>query len=153
MSLMSQTTRSLVRAPNTAFLMIRRKLATYGPLDADAGALATRVHHTITASLLVFTPILFVVPDSYTDGAVNKVFGTVLSGSITAHSWIGLNYVARDYVPKISYALLGPAKVVNAGMALITFLGMTKICVFSPGGLKGVVVALWNAEPKDDKEY
>jgi hypothetical protein len=150
MSLMSRTTRTLVQAPT---LVIRRKMGSYGVLDADAGALATRIHHGISGSLLLFTPFLFIIPDSYTDGTFNKVFGTALSGSIAVHSWIGMNYVARDYVPKISYALLGPAKVVNAAMALITFVGMTKICFSSPGGLKGVVKALWKAEPKEKKDF
>lgn len=142
---LTRNSRYLATAPRP---IARRKMGTYGALDADAGALATRVHHGITAGLAVFTPILFMVPDSYTDGTVNKTFGVLLSANIAAHSWIGMNYVCRDYVPKISYALLGPAKVANAGLALITLVGMAKICVMSPGGLKGVVKALWIAEPK-----
>ena len=146
MSFVVRSSRCLTRIPQQ--VSARRKMGTYGPLDADAGALATRVHHTMTLGLAVFTPLYFLVPDSYTDGAFNKTFGFLLSLNITAHSWIGMNYVARDYVPKISYKLLGPAKVANAGLAILTLLGMSKICVFSPGGLKGVVKALWTAQPK-----
>lgn len=123
----------------------------YGPLDADAGALGTRVHHAMTTGLAFLTPLLFVVPDKYTDGAVNKTIGVLLSVNIAAHSWIGMNYVCRDYVPKISYALLGPAKFFNAGLAAVTLLGMIKICVMSPGGLKGVVKSLWVAKPKKNE--
>lgn len=142
---LARSTRAIPMAPQ---LYARRKLSTYGPMDADVGKLGTSVHHAMTVGLAIFTPFIFVVPDSYTDGIVNKTFGVLLSVNIAAHSWIGMNYVCRDYVPKISYKLLGPAKVFNAGMALITLIGMSKICLTSPGGLKGVVKALWVAEPK-----
>jgi succinate dehydrogenase hydrophobic anchor subunit len=89
------------------------------------------------------------VPDNYTDGIVNKLFGVGVSGAITAHSWIGLNYVATDYVPKVSKALLGPARIFNAGLALVTFVGLSRIAVSSPGGIKGCVKGLWNPPKKD----
>jgi succinate dehydrogenase hydrophobic anchor subunit len=121
------------------------------PLEADSGGLATHVHHAMTISLAVLTPIYFIVPDSYTDSAVNKTFGVFLSANFAAHSWIGLNYVATDYVPKVSKALLGPARFVNFGIAVITFLGMSKIAIAGPGGIKGALKGLWNPK-KDDKK-
>lgn len=145
---------ALVRSP-AAFSGVssaaRRKFATppSGPLEADAGGLATHAYHAITTSLLVLAPAYFLVPDSYTDGILNKIFGVGLSATITAHSWIGMNYVATDYVPKVSRALLGPARIFNAGLAAVTFFGLCKIAVFSPGGIKGCVKGLWNPPQKE----
>lgn len=122
------------------------------PLEADSGGLATHVHHAMSISLAVLTPIYFIVPDSYTDSAVNKTFGVFLSANFAAHSWIGLNYVATDYVPKLSKALLGPARFVNFGIAVITFLGMSKIAISGPGGIKGALKGLWNPNTASKKD-
>ena len=142
---------ALVRSPamNGAAAASRRKFASGGPLEADSGTLATHAHHAMTTALLGLAPVYFLVPDSYTDGIFNKLFGVGLSATISAHSWIGLNYVATDYVPKVSKALLGPARIVNAGLAVVTFLGLARIAVSSPGGIKGCVKGLWNSPKKD----
>jgi succinate dehydrogenase hydrophobic anchor subunit len=107
----------------------------------------------MTTSLAVLTPVFFLVPDSWSDGIFNKTFGMLLTANITAHSWIGLNYVATDYVPKVSKALLGPARIVNVGLAAITMLGMGKICLSSPGGIKAVVKGVWNPLEKKEPEF
>jgi succinate dehydrogenase hydrophobic anchor subunit len=142
---------ALLRSPATSHTAAaaRRKFASSGPLEADSGGLATHVNHTISTALLGLAPVYFLVPDSYTDGIVNKIFGVGVSGAITAHSWIGLNYVATDYVPKISKALLGPARVFNAGLAVVTFVGLSRIAVSSPGGIKGCIKGLWNPPKKE----
>lgn len=119
-----------------------------GPLEADSGSFATHTHHAMTMGLAALTPIYFMVPDSYTDGILNKSFGVFLSASIAAHSWIGMNYVATDYVPKISKSLLGPARVFNVGLAAVTFFGLAKISVSSKGGIKGALKGLWNPPEK-----
>lgn len=119
-------------------------------MEADAGALATRAHHHMTTALAVLTPIVFLVPDSYTDGIVNKTIGVFFSANVAAHSWVGMNYVVTDYVPKISKAALGPARIVNAGIAVVTLVGLCKISIMSPGGLKGAIKGLWNPKPKVD---
>jgi succinate dehydrogenase hydrophobic anchor subunit len=121
------------------------------PLEADSGALATHVHHTMNLGLAVLTPVYFLVPDSYSDGMFGKAFGVLLSATVATHSWIGLNYVATDYVPKISKALLGPSRYVIAGMAGITFLGLSRVAVSSDGGIKGCVKGLWNPPKKETK--
>lgn len=123
----------------------RRALSSKSALEADTGPLATRMHHHMTVGLAVLTPLYFMVPS---DGLLDKAMGLFLSVNITAHSWIGLNYVATDYVPKISKSLLGPARIVNAGIAAVTLLGMSKMAL-SKGGIKGVVKGLWN--PKKSK--
>lgn len=61
---------------------------------------------------------------------------------MAAHSWIGLNYVATDYVPKISKSLLGPARVFNLALGLVTLAGLGKIAV-GERGLRGTVMGLW----------
>jgi len=124
-----------------------------GPLEADAGPLATRVHHTMTLALAALTPLYFMVPEKYSDGLFNKTFGLLLTANITAHSWIGMNYVATDYVPKVSKALLGPTRYFNAGLAVVTFLGMAKMALWSPGGIKGVVKGIWNPKKKGEGEF
>jgi hypothetical protein len=129
------------------------RLFSSSPLQSDVGPLATRVHHGISLGLALLTPLYFAVPDAYTDGAANKAFGVLLAVSMTAHSHIGLNYVATDYVPKISKALLGPARVVILGLSAITLLGLSKISFSSPGGIKGVVKGVWNPLPEKKKEY
>ena len=137
-------TRSVVRQQQQRVRRSASSKAAAGPMEADAGALATRVHHHMTTSLAVLTPIYFLTPDSMTDGAFSKMFGLFLTANITAHSWIGLNYVATDYVPKVSKALLGPARVFNFGLAVVTMLGVGRIAVSSPGGIKGAIKGLWN---------
>lgn len=90
-------------------------------------------------SLAVVAPTYFLIPSSMTDGFVDKAMGVILACHITAHQWIGMNYVATDYVPKVSKALLGPARVVNAGIAGAILLGLSKIALTSPGGIKGAL--------------
>jgi succinate dehydrogenase hydrophobic anchor subunit len=116
-------------------------------LESDTGALGTKVHHLMSTSLALLTPVYFLTPDRFTDGAVSRGFGTLLSINAAVHSWIGLNYVARDYVPKISYALLGPARIAIVGLSIVTLVGMAKISLGSPGGLKAVVKGTWNPAP------
>lgn len=129
------------------FAATSHKTPAPNALEADAGALATRVHHTMTLSLAVLTPVYFLIPDPQS-GFFGKMFGVLLTANITAHSWIGLNYVCTDYVPKISRSLLGPSRVVVAGLCLVTMLGMSKIAVASPGGIKGCVKGVWNGTSK-----
>jgi CybS, succinate dehydrogenase cytochrome B small subunit len=115
-------------------------------LEGDAGALGTKVYHIMHKVLAVLAPIYFFTPESYTTGFIYKSFGVVLSSSIAVHTYIGLNYICRDYVPKISKTLLGPARIVTAGFSLILLIGMSKIAVFSPQGLKGIVTGLWTVK-------
>jgi CybS, succinate dehydrogenase cytochrome B small subunit len=121
-------------------------------LEGDTGTTGTKVHHAMTLSLAGLAPLYFLTPDAYTDGYISKTFGVLLSANITAHSWIGLNYVCRDYVPKVSAKLLGPARVATLGFSVIMLLGMVKISVGSPGGLKGLIKGLWTAKPKKERE-
>lgn len=121
-------------------------------MEADAGALSTRFYHGTALLMGVMAPVYFLVPDSYTDGPVNKIFGLLLTANFTAHSWIGMNYIAVDYVPKISKSLLLPFRYVNLGMAALMFLGMGKIAVASPGGIKAVVKGVWNGDKRTKKE-
>jgi len=186
---LAPTSRQLVAkaSPTT-----RRRMSSV--LEGDTGAIGTRIHHAMTTGLAIFTPLYMLTPDSYTDGAISKTIGLLLSVNITAHSWIGLNYVCRDYgffsallLPpvlsdvfrvvvknpagacllnlvrlshlhhsrlQISAKLLGPARIATAGLSLITLLGMARISISSPGGLKGVVKGLWTAPPaKKAGEY
>ena len=70
-------------------------------LEGDTGKIGTKIHHGLSTGLAVLTPLYMLTPDSMTDGTLSKAFGLLLTVNITAHSWIGLNYVCRDYVPKV----------------------------------------------------
>lgn len=59
-----------------------------------------------------------------------------------------MNYVATDYVPKISKGLLGPFRVINAVLGVVTFVGLSKIALNGKGGIKGTVKGLW--KPKKE---
>uniref|UniRef100_A0A6U6L8H1 Succinate dehydrogenase [ubiquinone] cytochrome b small subunit n=1 Tax=Odontella aurita TaxID=265563 RepID=A0A6U6L8H1_9STRA len=127
----------------------RFKSASGGPLEADSNALSTHAHHAMITSLAVATPVYFMTPDSMTDGLIDRAFGVAIAVAISGHSWIGLNYVATDYVPKISKSLLGPSRLACGGFALVTLGGLGKIALSSKGGVKGVVKGLWNPPPKE----
>mmetsp|Transcript_2125 Transcript_2125/g.3170 ORF Transcript_2125/g.3170 Transcript_2125/m.3170 type:complete len:156 (+) Transcript_2125:56-523(+) len=113
-------------------------------LAADQGAAATHVHHAMTTFLVVATPVVFMMPENAADGIIDKAFGIAFSATAAAHSWVGLNYVAADYVPKVSGKLLPPARLLIAGASLVTFLGLSKVSWSSPGGLRGVIKGAWN---------
>jgi hypothetical protein len=130
-----------------------RAKSTTSPLEADAGTMGTKVHHTLAHSMGVLAPLYFFLPDSYTDGFVHKTMGVMLGANMGMHAWIGLNYVATDYVPKVSKALLGPSRYVAAGVAFTILLGTVKIAAFSPGGIKGVIKGVWNGKPKDKFDF
>jgi len=91
------------------------------------------------------------VPESYSDGMVGKSLGAILAVNISAHSWIGLNYVVTDYVPKISKKLMGPARIVSAGIGLVTLLGLGKIALMTEGGLKGTLKGLWTPKKVEEE--
>ena len=140
------------RSVATSAAAIRRRALSStpkapGPLEGDAGAAATHVHHAMTMFLAVATPAVFMVPDSWTDGFVDKAFGILVAANVSAHSWVGLNYVVTDYVPKVSKTLLGPARIVTAGIGAITLFGLGKVAVTSPGGIKGCIKSLWSPRP------
>jgi succinate dehydrogenase hydrophobic anchor subunit len=113
------------------------------PLDGDAGNLATHMHHKMTTFLSIATPIYVFSPDSLTNGMVDKTIGMALAVNIAAHSWIGLNYVITDYVPKVSKAMVGPARAVTAGIGAVTLVGLGKVAFNDKGGLKGAALGLW----------
>eukprot|EP00536_Pseudo-nitzschia_multiseries_P000342 jgi/Psemu1/299998/fgenesh1_kg.5_\ len=140
----STATRLTQRVNKTTCRRLLSDKPSSGPLNADSGNIGTHVHHTLSMSLAVLAPIWFLMPDSYSDGFVGKGFGVLLAGNISAHSWIGLNYVATDYVPKVSKALLGPSRVAIAGMTAVTFLGLSRCSIESKGGIKGCIKGLWN---------
>ncbi len=77
------------------------------------------------------------------NGAVDKSVGLLLAINVSAHSWIGLNYVVTDYVPKVSKGLVGPARAVTAGIGAVTLLGLGKVALNDKGGLKGAALGLW----------
>ena len=73
----------------------------------------------------------------------------LVATTVSAHSWIGMNYVATDYVPKVSKALVGPTRVFNAALGLVTFVGLSKIALNDKGGIKGAIKGLWRPQQKE----
>jgi hypothetical protein len=119
-------------------------------LEGDIGALGTKVYHTLNLGLAVIVPIYFLTPERYTNGYISKTIGFGIATGISLHTYIGLNYVCRDYVPKISSKLLGPARIVTAGFSFILLVGMSKIALFSPNGIKGIITGLWTKPKKEE---
>mmetsp|Transcript_11208 Transcript_11208/g.15777 ORF Transcript_11208/g.15777 Transcript_11208/m.15777 type:complete len:180 (+) Transcript_11208:43-582(+) len=120
--------------------------ATSSPLQADNGYFGTHTYHKISSLLAVMTPVYFFAPESLipTDGTVDAVCGTILGTSVALHSWTGLNYVSTDYIPKVSKAMLGPARFLTAGFGLLTLVGLVKVANNGCGGLRGTLTALWS---------
>ena len=121
-------------------------------LEGDIGTLGTKIYHSLNLGLAVMVPIYFLTPERYANGYINKTVGFLMATGISVHSFIGLNYVCRDYVPKISSKLLGPARIVTAGFAFIMFVGMSKIALFSPNGIKGIITGLWTSSKTTKSE-
>lgn len=117
-------------------------------LEGDIGKLGTTIYHSMNIGLAVVVPIYFLTPERYANGYISKTVGFLMSTAISLHSFIGLNYVCRDYVPKISSKLLGPARIATAAFTLVMFVGMSKIALFSPNGVKGVITGLWTPSSK-----
>jgi len=74
----------------------------------------------------------------------NSIIGSIIAINISAHSWIGMNYVVTDYIPKINKALVGPSRIFTAAISGITLFGLTKLAINDKGGIKGAILALWN---------
>ena len=62
-----------------------------------------------------------------------------------------LNYVATDYVPKISKALIGPARIFNVVLGVVTFVGLSKIALNDRGGIKGMIMGLWRPDASSEE--
>ena len=120
-------------------------------LAGDAGTKATHLHHSLTSFLAVTTPLYFLLPSSYTDGTFDVAFGSLFATVVASHSWIGMNYVATDYVPKISKGLVGPARVANAALGVVTLVGLGLVATNGKGGIKGAVLGLWRPKKVDEK--
>lgn len=132
----------------------QHQATTHSPLEADTGRFGTHQHHHLTTFLLLVSPVYALAPlDDFGSGqAVRKMVDGVLACTITVHSWVGLNYVASDYVPKISRSLLGPARVVNAALAVTTLAGLLSIALNDKGGIKACVKGLWTNNKKKTLE-
>lgn len=145
----------VARSSNVVVKRAVRKLSSKSGggnvLEGDAGSLATHFHHKLTTSLVVAAPLVFCVPDSWSGGFLYKALEVSVAVGVAAHSWIGLNYVATDYVPKISKSLVGPARFVNVGIGLVTMLGLGSMAMNDKGGIKGAIKGLWNPKKKEEK--
>ena len=136
-------------ASSRSVLRRHKASSASSPLAGDAGRKATHYHHHMTTFLAVSTPLYMLAPASLTDGAVDKAFGLGIAAAIAGHSWIGMNYVATDYVPKVSRGLVGPVRVFNAALAGVTLLGLGRVALNDRGGIKGMLAGLWRPVEKE----
>ena len=113
----------------------------------------------MTTFLVFATPLyLFALPnnkeqekeeDSSTIISImDKGCGLLIATTLSAHSWIGLNYVATDYVPKLSKSLLGPVRLLNLVLAGGTLVGLSKIALGTKG-LRGTILGLWRPHEEE----
>ena len=116
-------------------------------LRSDEGKIATKVYHQVNMLVLGLTPIAFALSPSF----LNKPVDFALGLALPLHAHIGMSYVITDYVPKVSKALLGPARVVLLGMTAVTVLGLTKLNIFGVG-MTEVVKSLWRGKQKPEKK-
>lgn len=119
------------------------------PLEGDAGSLATHTYHKLNTALVLLTPIYFAAP---VPDIAGKAFGLLMAGSISFHSWVGMNYVVTDYVPKIGKRFLGHGRIFCAGLSAITLIGLSKVALNDHGGIKGAVLGLWNTKSQKQDE-
>jgi len=153
LSIISQSSASMM-IRRQAVVVSRRTSSSKAPaelLKADQGPLSTHVNHGMSKFLAVAAPVLFLWPGD-SDNFVNKAFSVLVAVNISAHSWIGLNHVCADYVPKISKSLLPPVRYANAGIGLFILLGLSKIALFSKGGIVGCIKGLWNPPLDNNKK-
>ena len=127
---------------------------TSSTLQGDTGNVGTHIFHKISTFLAIATPAYLFSPDSVLqpNGVADQAFGIALATSVSMHSWTGLNYVVTDYVPKVSKALVGPARVFSAGLGLVTFAGLSKIALNGQGGIKAVISSLWGGKKVEEKK-
>ena len=117
----------------------------------DEGFVGTKLHHHANTVLAVLFPMAILGTDA--DSDFGKGIGLLTAGYISMHSYIGLNYVVTDYIPKfLSKGAVGPSRVVVTGLSLVTFAGMSKMALYSPGGIPAVVKGLWNPKATEKKE-
>lgn len=128
---------------------ILKRYKSSSPLEGDAGSLATHTYHKLNTALVFLTPIYFAVP---VPDMAGKAFGLLMAGSISFHSWVGMNYVVTDYVPKIGKRFLGHGRIFCAGLSAITLIGLGKVALNDHGGIKGAVMGLWSTKSKKEDE-
>lgn len=115
----------------------------------DEGFVGTKLHHHANTVLALIFPVAFLGSDG--DTGLGQGLGVLTAGYVSIHSYIGLNYVITDYVPKFfGKGAVGPVRALTTGLSLMTFLGMSKMALYSPGGIQGVVKGLWTGKPKDE---
>jgi len=106
--------------------------------------------------LIGAAPIYFLLPvpkkgegNTTLSAVFDKIFGSMLAVTLAGHSWVGMNYVCTDYVPKISKSLVTPSRYLNAGMGIITLVGMGAIVFNDKGGIKGCLASLWKKQEEE----
>ena len=95
---------------------------------------------------------LFALHGAYANIIPDQSISLFVATAVARHSWIGMNYVATNYVLKISKGLVGPVRIFNAALGMIIFVGMTgKIAVNGEGDVKGAVRLLWRSKAVENK--
>ena len=117
----------------------------------DEGVMGTKIYHHGNTVLALMFPLAIYGVDA--DSDVGKGLGVLTAGYVGVHSYIGMNYVVTDYIPKFfGKGAVGPSRAVTTALGFITFFGMSKISLYSPGGLPAVVKGLWNGKKAEKKE-
>lgn len=144
-------TRSLQQFAARNRSAIRCKSSGPSPLAPD-DYISHSFQHVTHLGLAIGFPLYFLTPDSVTAGSIDRIVGLALSAGFGFHAWMGLNYTVADYVPQINKAMLMPARAACAGVAGLVFLGLARISMGSPGGIKGIVKGVWNPKEKEEEK-
>ena len=104
-------------------------------VGADQSMAMQNIFHKTSLSLLVITPIAFLVPQQMT-----MPFDILMAIAFPLHAHIGLNWIITDYLPGVGPK--GALRYGLVGVTAVTLLGLLKVST-GKDGLVGTVKATW----------
>jgi len=124
-------------------IMTQSRQKSSNIMEADTGALGTKLYHHTSTFLLIGFPLAMLPIKT-----ISFPFEVAIGLIIPLHSHIGFNYIITDYVPK---AMRSAARAGLLATTVISALGLTYINV-SGGGIGNAFRSLWKKPPVSDKK-
>lgn len=104
--------------------------------------MANRVYHAGSLALAVVTPVAFLVPAS----PLSMPLDVAIAALVPYHSYVAMNYVVSDYVPKGVGRQVARSAVILA--SLVAFSGLMVLAT-DGRGVANTVKSLW-AKPAEE---